>query len=66
MRFGLFHGLLGFGGFLGAGFGAFLFLLVENLLAAEKFEEGAVSAISLVPSQGKIAKLGLLSSPAHP
>src|SRR5271165_6714062 len=39
LGFGLFHGFLGFGGTLGAGFGALLALFVENLLAAEQFEK---------------------------
>jgi len=34
LRLGFFHGLLGFGGTLGAGFAAFLALFVENLFAA--------------------------------
>jgi len=35
LRLGLFHGFLGFGSFLGAGFGALFLLCVENLLAAK-------------------------------
>ena len=47
---GLFHGLLGFGGFFGANFGALFLFLVENLLAAEQFQESLVGAITLVPT----------------
>src|SRR5579864_5742708 len=50
LGFGLFHGFLGLSDFLGADFGALLLFLVENLLAAEKLEEGLVGAIALVPA----------------
>src|SRR5208282_4298218 len=49
LRFGVFHGLLGFGGLLGAGLGALLALLVENFFAAEQFEERLVGAVAFVP-----------------
>src|SRR5438270_12487425 len=49
LRFRFFHGFLGFGGFFGAGFGALLALLVQNLLAAEQLEESLVSAVTLIP-----------------
>ena len=39
LRFGFFHGALGFGGAFGAGFVALLALLVENFFAAEEFDE---------------------------
>ena len=45
----VFHGLLGFGGFLGASFGALFLLLVEDLLAAQQFEERLVGAVALIP-----------------
>ncbi len=51
LGFGVFHGCAGFGSLLGAGFGAFLALFVQNLFAAQQFEEGLVSAIALVPSR---------------
>src|SRR5271167_2078806 len=44
LRFRVFHGFLGFCGALGANFSALFLLLIENLLAAEKFEEGLVGA----------------------
>src|SRR5215471_12549561 len=49
LRLGFFHRFLGFGGALGPGFGALFLLFVENLLAAEQFEEGAVGAVAFVP-----------------
>src|ERR1700678_442808 len=49
LRFGFFHGLLSFGGFLGANFCAFFFLFVENLLAAKQFEESLVGSVAFVP-----------------
>src|SRR5438270_7123021 len=49
LRFRLFERFLGFGGFLGASFGAFFALLVQNLLAAEQFQKGLVGAIALIP-----------------
>src|SRR5579872_1701793 len=49
LRLRLFHGFLGFGGFLGAGFGALFLLLVEDFLAAQQLEESLVGAVALVP-----------------
>ena len=49
LSLGVFHCLLGFGGFLGASFGALFLLLVENLLAPEQFQESLVGAVALVP-----------------
>src|SRR6516225_7751543 len=51
LRFGLFHRLLGFGSLLGTGFGALFALLVENLLAAQQFEECLVGAVTLIPGR---------------
>src|ERR1700689_2801441 len=50
LGFGIFHRLLGFGNFLGAGFGALLFFLVENFFAAQQFEERFVGTVALVPA----------------
>src|SRR5579863_618989 len=49
LGFSVFHGFLGFGGFLGASFGALFFFLVEDLLAAQQFEKSLVGAVTLVP-----------------
>ena len=49
LRFGLFHGLLGFGNFLGASLGTLLALFVENFLAPKQFEESLVRAVTLIP-----------------
>src|SRR5580658_6452461 len=61
LRLGLFHGFLGFGGFLGTGFGAFFFLLVEDLLAAQQLEEGLVGAVALVPVGADDARVAPLA-----
>src|ERR1700732_4593889 len=50
LGFGFFHGFLGFGGALGAGFAALLALLVEHLFAAQEFDEGVVGAVAFAPS----------------
>src|SRR5689334_6259758 len=46
----LFHRLFGFSSLLGASFGAFFFLFVEDLLATQQFQESLVGAVALVPS----------------
>src|SRR5580700_173106 len=57
LRLRLFHSLLGFGGFFGADFGAFFFLLVENFLAAQQFEECLIGAVALVPVSADDARV---------
>src|SRR5438552_1950777 len=47
LGFGFFHCLARLFGFLGASFGALLALLVEDLLAAEEFDECLLGAIAL-------------------
>ncbi len=49
LRFGVFHGLLGFRGLLGAGFGSLFALFVEHLFAAQQFEERFVGAVAFIP-----------------
>src|SRR5437588_5851564 len=61
LGFGLFHRLLGLSGLLGAGFGAFLALFVEDLLDAEQFEESLVGAIALVPSRADDARVSAIA-----
>src|ERR1700722_2963288 len=50
LSFRIFHRLLGFGGFFGAGFSAFLALFVQHFFAAKQFEESLVGAVALVPA----------------
>src|SRR6266480_5742315 len=50
LRFGLFHGLLRFGGSLGANLGAFLTPFFLQLFASQQFDEGFFSAITFLPS----------------
>src|ERR1700674_4657615 len=45
----LFHGLFGLFGLLGADCGTFLAFFVENLLAAQQFEESLVGAVPFIP-----------------
>src|SRR5277367_4479680 len=60
LRFRFFHGLFSFGGLLGAGFGAFLFLLVEDFLAAQQFEECLVGAVAFIPTGADDARVSAL------
>src|SRR5271169_5105530 len=57
LRFRLFHGFLGFGSLLGASFGTLLFLLVEDLLAAQQFEKSLVGAVTLIPVSADDARV---------
>src|SRR3984885_15775244 len=57
LRLRVFHGLPGFGDFLGAGFGALLALFVQHLLAAQQLEEGLVCAVTFVPARADDAKV---------
>src|SRR6202041_487927 len=61
LRFGFFHGFLGFGDFLGAGFGALFFLFVEDLLAAEEFEESLVGSVAFVPVSADDARVAAVA-----
>src|ERR1700722_11912841 len=61
LRLGVFHGLLGFGGLLGASFGALFFLFVENLFATQQFEESFVGAIALIPVGADDARIPALA-----
>src|SRR5579864_4108400 len=58
---GLFHRLLGLGGFLGASFGALFLLLVENLLAAEQFQKSLVGSVALVPPGADDARVAAVA-----
>jgi hypothetical protein len=51
LSFGFFHGSLGFSGAFGAGFATLLALLIEDFFAAQEFDEGVVSAVTLAPSR---------------
>src|SRR6201997_612774 len=61
LRFGLFHGFLGFGSLFGAGFGTPFLLLVEDLLAAQQLEKSLVSAVTLVPVSADDASVSTLT-----
>src|SRR5215471_12965159 len=61
LRFRLFHRLLGFGGFFGASLGALFLLLIENLLAAKKFQESLVGAVALVPHGADDARVSAVT-----
>src|ERR1700724_2814151 len=61
--FGLFHGLLGFRGLLGAGFGALLALFVEHLLAAQQLDEGLIGAVTFVPAGANNAQISAVAVP---
>src|SRR5690242_8583381 len=50
LRFGFFHGLLGFCGALGAGFDTLLTLFFLHFLAAKQFNECRFRAIAFAPS----------------
>ncbi len=61
LRFGIFHRLLGFGVFLGAGFGALLALFVQHFFAAQQFEESFVGAVALIPSGADEARVAAVA-----
>src|ERR1700680_70342 len=61
LRLCFFHRLLGFGSLLGASFGTLFFLFVENLLAAQQFEESLVGAVALVPVSANDARVPALA-----
>ena len=61
LGFGFFHGFLGLGYSLGAGFGAFFALLVEHLLAAQQFDECLFGAIALLPCRADDAQIAAIA-----
>ena len=58
---GVFHGLLGFGGALLAGFRALLALFFLELFAAEELDENGVGAIAFAPAQLHDAQVAALA-----
>src|ERR1017187_579181 len=61
LRLRVFHGFLGFGGFLGTSFGALFLLLVEDLLAAQQLEESLVGAVALIPVRADDARVAAVA-----
>ena len=61
LRLRVFHGLLGFGSLLGTGLSALFFLLVENFLASQQFEESLVRAVTLIPASANDARIPALA-----
>src|ERR1041385_3467527 len=58
---GFFHRLLGFFGLFGTDFGTLLAFFVEDLLAAEEFDEGLVSGVALAPSCADDARVSAVA-----
>src|SRR5579862_1056594 len=61
LRFGFFHGALGFGGALGAAFGTLLALLVDCLFATQQFDERSVGAVAFAPSRTDDAQISAVA-----
>src|SRR5437763_1954922 len=61
LGFGFFHRLTSVFGFLSPGVGAFLALLIQNLFAAEKFDERLVGAVALLPCSANDARVSAIT-----
>src|SRR5579863_9869853 len=61
LLFGLFHGSLRFLSTFGAGFAALLALFVEDLFAAQKFDEGVIGAVAFAPSGADNAQVAAIT-----
>jgi hypothetical protein len=61
LRFGFFHGSLGFGGTFGAGLSTLLALFVEDFFAAEEFDESVIGAIAFSPSSADDAEVAAVA-----
>jgi hypothetical protein len=61
LSFGFLHSSLGFLGALGAGFAALLTLFVEDLFAAQEFDEGVVGSVAFSPAGTDDAKVAAVA-----
>jgi hypothetical protein len=61
LRFGFFHGSLGFGSALGAGFATFLALFIEDLFAPKQFDESVIGTVAFSPSGADDAQVAAIA-----
>src|SRR6185437_16857039 len=63
LRLRLFHSLLGFGGTLGADFGALLAVFFDHPLCSQQFDERLFGAITLLPAGAHDPQIAALAVP---